>query len=200
MLVKLALGFLGIILFLFIFWKKLREDYSSEIIFQTAITSLVGLGLGLVVSGIILPAWFFWLGFLGAVVGLSLMLARFKLKFFETFEGFTLASIPMVTLMFFRDSISHSSLNSFLAFVACLILIFLAYWVDLNYKSFTWYKSGKIGFTGLFIAFLFFLIRTVIAILRLPVVSLVGTLEGVVSGLVALAFLGLLIKLGRKQE
>lgn len=200
MLVKLGLGFLGIILFLFIFWKKLREDYSSEIIFQTAMTSLVGLGLGLALSRLILPAWFFWFGFLGAVAGLSLMLARFKLKFFETFEGFILASIPVVTLMFFHDSISHSSLYSFLAFVACLILIFLAYWVDLNYKSFTWYKSGKIGFTGLFIASFFFLTRTVIAIIRLPVVSLVGKLEPVVSGIVALATLGLLIKLGRKQE
>lgn len=200
MLVNLAVGFLGIILFLFIFWKRLREDYSSEIIFQTAITSLVGVGIGLLLSRLLLPDWFFWLGFVGGIAGLSPMLFKFKLKFFETFEAFILALTPIITLMFFRDSILYSSLNSFLAFVACLVLIFFAYWVDLNYKSFTWYKSGKIGFTGLFIALVFFLIRTVVAIIGPAVVSFVGRFEPIVSGVAALVFLGLLVRLGRIQE
>lgn len=200
MLVHLVIGFLGIILFLFIFWKRLKEDYSSDIIFQTAITILIGVGLGLILSKIFLQNWFFWLSFLGAILGFSLMLVKFKLKFFETFEALILAAIPMVSLMFFRDSIVNSRLNSFLAFVASLILIFLSYWVDLNYRSFNWYKSGKIGFTGLFIAFIFFLIRTVIAIFGFGVVSFVGRAEPIVSGLFTVIFLGLLIRLGRKKE
>jgi len=200
MLVKLVLGFLGVILFLFIFWKRLREDYSSDIIFQTATSVLVGLGLGLLAAKLFFPMWFFWLALLGGVAGMSLMLLKFRLKFYEALEAFILACLPLATLMFFQDSIVHSTLNSFLAFVVSLVFIFFAYWIDLNYKGFAWYKSGKIGFTGLFIAAFYFLTRAVIAIAGFSVVSFVGQYEVFFSGIITLIGVGLLINLGRVQE
>jgi len=45
--------FLGIIIFLFFFWKRLKEDYSSERIFSTAFYILFGIGAGF------LAVWFF---------------------------------------------------------------------------------------------------------------------------------------------
>lgn len=200
MLINLTLGMTGVIFFLYVFWKRLKEDYSSDIVFQTAGTILIGMGLGLLASKLLLPAWFFWLSFAASLAGMSLMMLKFRLRFYEVFESFMLAATPVVSLMFFKDSIINSSLNSFLAFVASLVLVFLAYYIDLNYKGFSWYKSGKIGFTGLFTAALFFLSRTIIAIIGLNMISFVGKVEAYISGVLAFTFISLLVNLGRKKE
>ncbi len=184
---------------MFVFWRRLKEDYSSDIIFQTATAILVGMGLGLLMSKLFLPLWFFWLALAGSLAGMLLMVSKFKLKKFETFEAFVLASLPAISVMLFEDSIIHSTLSSFLAFVASLVFIFIAYWIDQNYKSFTWYKSGKIGFTGLSTSALFFLVRTVVAITGISVVSFVGRFEAIGSGIIGLVCLGLLIYLGREK-
>lgn len=186
--------------FLYIFWKRLKEDYSSDIVFQTAGTILLAMGAGLLVSKLFLPVWFFWISLAGSFLGMGLMIVKLKLRFYEIFESFILAVMPAISLMFFKDSIINSSLNSFLAFVGSLVLIFLAYYIDLNYKSFSWYKSGKIGFTGLSIAGVFFLIRTVIAIVGLNMLSCVGKIEALISGVVTVIIVGLLINLSRKKE
>lgn len=200
MLVNFALGFLGVIFFLFVFWKRLKEDYSSDIIFQVAASILVGIALGQAASKLFFPDWFFWVSFIGSLIGMLLALSKFKLRFYETFEALILAGMPFISLMFFNDSIVNSSLNSFLGFVISLILIFLAYWFDLNYKNFTWYKSGKIGFAGLVTAVIFFSVRTVIAIVGITVVSFVVKFEALASGIAALISIALLVNLGRKKE
>lgn len=198
MLVKLGTSFLGILFFLFIFWKRLKEDYSSDIIFQIASSILLGMGVGFSVSKMFFPNLFFWLEMAGALLGMAIMIFKFKLRFYETLESLILAGMPMVTLMFFKDSIVNSSLYSFLAFIGLLVLIFLAYWLDVNYKSFTWYKSGRIGFAGLFAAIIFFTARSVIAIFGINMLSCVGKIEPYISLPVAVLCVGLLINLGRK--
>ena len=200
MLVNFLIGTVGIIIFLFIFWKRLNEDYSSEIIFQVATAILIGLGLGYSVSSLFLPVWFFWISILGALAAMLMMIFKFKLRFYETFEALILSGMPLISLMFFKDSMNGSSLNSFLAFVGSLILIFLSYWFDVNYRNFVWYKSGKIGFAGLTTAALFFLARTVIAINGLTMISFVGKIEAIISGAVVLVCIGLLINLGKEKE
>lgn len=200
MIVNFLLILLGIFLFLFIFWKRLKDDYSSNIIFASGLAILLGLSLGLGISKIFLPPWFFWMAFAGSLLGMLLMIFKYKLKFYETFESLILATIPLVSIMFFKDSVTHSSLHSFLAFAASLILIFLSYWFDLNYKSFTWYKSGKIGFAGLSIGIVFFLARTLLAIFGISMLSFVGRIEPIFSGIACIIFIGLLINLGRGKE
>jgi len=200
MIVNFLTGILGVILFLFIFWKKLKEDYSSNIIFTTAFAILIGSSLGLTISRIFFPTWFFWFAFLGSILGMFLMITKFKFRFYETIEALILSTIPLISLMFFKDSIVNSSLNSFLAFVTSLILIFLSYWFDINYKSFSWYKSGRIGFTGISIAIIFFITRTLVAIFKVSMVSFVGQIEIVTSGLMVLVGIGLLVNLGRQKE
>jgi len=200
MIVNFLIGILGVILFLFIFWKKLKEDYSSNIIFTTAFAILIGSSLGLTISRIFFPTWFFWFAFLGSILGMFLMITKFKFRFYETIEALILSTIPLISLMFFKDSIVNSSLNSFLAFVTSLILIFLSYWFDINYKSFSWYKSGRIGFTGISIAIIFFITRTLVAIFKVSMVSFVGQIEIVTSGLMVLVGIGLLVNLGRQKE
>lgn len=199
MLVNLLFGLAGVMLFLFVFWRRLKDDFSSDVVFQISAAILFGLALGLTLSKIINPSWFFWFAILGYFLGMFLMIFKFKLHFFETLEAAIMAGMPFISLLFFKDSITNYSLNSFLAFVGSLILIFLAYWFDLNYKSFTWYKSGRIGFAGLTVSILFFLARTVIAILGITMVSLVSQLEAIISGSLVLICAALLMYLARKE-
>lgn len=199
MLINIAVGITGVLLFLYVFWKRLKDDYSSDIIFQSSTVILLGSVLGLGIAKLFFSQYFFWLSILGILAGFVLMVFKFKLRLFETLEALILATLPLAALMFFKDSIVKSSLYSFLAFVGVLVLIFTSYWLDVNYKSFTWYKSGRIGFAGLLVGIIFFLIRTVIACFGVAVISFVGQLEIFLSGALTLSLIGLLIYLGRSK-
>jgi hypothetical protein len=78
-----------------------------------------------------------------------------------------------------------------------LVLIFVGYWLDFNYKSFVWYKSGKLGFAGISLLIILFLVRTLVAIIGIDMVSFVGRAEIIVSGITSLICIGLLINLGK---
>jgi hypothetical protein len=201
MLIGLAATILGILIFLFLFWKRLKEDYAGEIIFKSATYILVGISTGWVLDSILwkkekkkFPRKILLL------LGLSFSILRFRLKFYETLEALVISSFPLMALFFLIDSGLNSSLSSFLAFTSILILLFLAYYLDMHYKSYTWYKSGKIGFAGLAVSVIFFLMRTAIAMMKVPVLSFVGRWEAVISGVAALVFFLLLFNLGRMNK
>lgn len=198
MLVNLGTGILGVLFFLFLFWKKLKEDYSSEIIFKSAFSIIIGILIG---WGIALRIYgpFLWLSFLGAILGLIFANSKFKIRFFESLEAVVIAGLPWISLVFLQNSVQTSNLTSFFAFLFILILIFIYYYFDQHYKNFTWYKSGKIGFSGLATLIIIYLTRLVVAILRVGVISFFS--YEVIADAVFLALsAGLLIKLGIKKE
>jgi hypothetical protein len=199
MLAGIAVSLFGILIFLFLFWRRLREDYAAEIIFNAATYILIGIGIGLVFSFRFFPIWFFWASITGGLIGLSLTILKFKLKFYETLEAFIIASLPWLSLIFLKDSVVKSSLSSFLAFLATLITVFLSYFFDTEYKKFNWYKSGRVGFAGLATVILIFLLRFTIAIVKVPVLSFVGQAEASISGVLVVVSLLLLYNLGRKR-
>jgi hypothetical protein len=200
MIVNVLVAVFGILIFLFVFWKRLKDDFSSEIIFRTSAAILIGIGLGWLISYIFIPMYFFWTSTFFALLTMFLMIMKYKLRFYETLEALIMASMPWLAIIFLEDSITTSSLTSFLAFTTILVMIFLSYWFDVNYKNFTWYKSGKIGFAGLSIAFIFFLIRSVLAIMGITMLSFVVKFEFIISGVITLISLILLISLGKKKE
>lgn len=191
---------LGIFVFLFVFWKRLREDYSSEIIFKTAFHILIGILIGFLISLKFISTASFWFAFVGSTLGLGFAILRLKVKFYETFEALIISSFPWISFIFLLDSVIHSSLSSFLAFVAILIFVFISYFLDTHYKNFTWYKSGKIGFAGILTLGLFFVVRSILAIFTVNMLSFVGLrVEAVVSGAVAFICFVLLFNLGRTE-
>ena len=190
---------LGILIFLFLLWKKLKEDYSYERIFNLATLILIGLLVGFLISKKVLPEFWFFLELIGVGIGFVIGVIKFKLNFFETFEGVVIGFLPLLTLFFLSDSIKNSSLSSFLAFWLSLICIFLFFLVDTYYRSFSWYKSGRVGFSGVFIAGLFFLIRALISIFFPDVISLSGNFEGYISGTLAFILFLLLFNLSRSE-
>lgn len=191
LLISLVLNFLGLILFLFLFWRRLKEDYSREIVFSSAFWLVLGLGLGWVVAHQYFPAWVFWFEAFGALLGFSLGVFKYSLRFFETFEATFLALLPWLTL---------SSL--WLAPVVagfCLALILIGLYLNRRYKSFTWYKSGRIGLVGLVTAGTFFVGRAALAIFNPRMLFLAGRSEAILSGITAFTIFLLVYNLAKEQ-
>ena len=200
MLVNILVSLLGILVFLFLFWKRLKEDYVEEIVFGTSFYILLGIGIGWVASLEFFPNWFFWTTFAGGVMGLAVSFFRFKVKFYETLEALVISSLPWLAFIFLENSVESSSLSSFLGFVAILLLTLISYYFDTHYKKFNLYRSGRIGFSGLATLGIFFSVRVVLAIFKVPVLSLVGKWEMVVSGVAAITCFLLLFDLGRIKK
>ena len=200
MLITLAVSALGLFAFLFLFWKRLKEDYAGEIIFRSASYILVGSAVGWGIAVNFSPGWFFWAWIAGGLLGLLFAVLRFRVKFYETLEAFIISFLPWLALVFLRDSGARSSFSSFLAFIVILIMLFISYYLDTHYKGFTWYRSGKIGFAGLTVAVIFFLIRTAIAMTKVTVISFVGQGEALISGITALVSFLLLFNLARVKK
>jgi len=197
---SLITNFLGILVFLFIFWKRLKEDYASEIIFKAAFFILLGVTLAFLTSFKLIPLWFLWSEFLGLLLGLGAAIYALKIKFYESFEALIISILPWIGFIFLKDSVFGSSLTSFIAFLVILLVVFISYWLDTNYKNFTWYKSGKIGFAGISSLGIIFLVRSIIAATGMPVLSFVGKFEAILSGIAAFICFLLLYNLGRISE
>jgi len=199
MFAKIIFNLLGILVFLFIFWKRLKEDYPSSQIFTTGFYIIIGIFLAMTISAKMLKPWWFWLSFSTAISGLVLAVLKFKLKFFETFEAGVIATLPWLGLAFLSDSIQKSNLVSFVSFVVTTLLIVLFYFLDAHYKRFSWYKSGRVGFTGLTTLGLFFLLRAAVAPVIPNVLSFSGKYEAVISGILAFISFLLVFNLARTR-
>lgn len=200
MAINVLITFLSVILSLFIFWKRLKEDYSSEIIFSSIFIVYISFAASYFVAKYFLPNFYFWVEVLGVGLGISLAIFRSKIRFFETLEALVLSALPVLSLYFLMDSVKNSSFFSFIAFIVILILVFVFYFVDTHYKSFTWYKSGKVGLSGLLTLFLFFLIRGTIAIFFPSVLSFSGDAEAYISGAMSFGTLALILILRREKR
>lgn len=200
MLANILVNLLGAVVFLYLFWKRLKDDYVSSSIFSTGFYIVLGVVLGVLISTYLIPSWWFWISIVGATAGFCLGIVRFKLRFFETFEAVTLGLLPWLAIFFLSDSVTNASAYSLGYFLFISSLIVLSYFLMKSYKTFTWYKSGKVGFVGLATASLFFLLRGVIALLFPFVLSFVGSSEVILSGVVSFALFLLLFNLSRYEE
>ena len=199
MLFSIASTVLGVVIFLFIFWNKQREDYPSGQIFSTSFYILLGIGLGYIISRNFFAPWWFWASLVGMAAGLGLGLIRFRFRFFETFEALVIGALPWLSLVFLSDSISSSSVFSFAAFVVIVGLMALYHFLDRHYKSFSWYRSGRIGFSGLTVAGIFFLLRAAVASFFPFVLSFVVSVEAILSGIAAFTLFLLTFNLARAE-
>lgn len=199
LLAKTAFNTLGILVFLFVFWKRLREDYTTGQIFTTGLYMIIGISLAVIIATKFLGPWWFWLGFAGAGLGLVLGVSRFKLRFFEVFEAGVSATFPWLGVVFLSDSIEKSNLTSFIGFVIIVLLIALFYFLDAHYKKFAWYKSGRVGFTGLATLGLFLLLRAAVAPIMPDMLSFSGKYEAIISGISAFVAFLLVFNLARTR-
>jgi hypothetical protein len=199
MIANILLNIVGIIFFFFLFWKKLREDYDSESIFTFAVFIVAGIGIFSFVSQKILPQWWFWASCLGTTLGFMLGRLKFKFRFFESLEAATIGLLPWLSFVFLQDAISNTSLPSLIAFIVLLLVIAFYAFLDVHYKKLTWYKSGKVGFSGLTTLGVLFLIRTAVAAGFPSMLSFLGPIDSIISGVIAFTSFLLVFNLSRQQ-
>ena len=200
MVILLITNILGILIFLFIFWRKLKEDYASEIIFKSAFYTLIGIAVGIFVSWKIYSQAFLWMAFVGSLIGVGVSSYMFKERFYECLEALVIAALPWLSFVFLSDSVINSSPVSFFAFLVTLVMMFVYYFFEQRYKGFAWYKSGKVGFAGLATLGIIFIIRSAIAVGRFDVISFLAGYEGIISGAAAFISFLLIFNLGRQKE
>jgi hypothetical protein len=199
MLTDILIGVLAFFVFLFIFWRRLKEDYASGIIFTSAFYLLLGLLVGYASAYFAWPAFWFWSVLVGLMLGLGASFLRFHLKFYETLEAAVIGFFIWLSLIFLADSVKHSSVFSFIGFIVLVLIIGLFYFLEGRFRNFSWYKSGRIGFCGLTTLGVFFLIRSVVCLFYPFVLSFVGKKDIVVSSLVAFTLFLLTFNLSRKK-
>lgn len=192
-----AAALLGVPLFLFVFWKKLKEDYVGDSIFATAFFILLGVFLGKVMSLGFFTNFWFWESILLAFLGLIIGVIKYKLRFYEVLEASVIGLLPWLTVLFLGNAILTSSLTSFLGFCLLTLLIGFYYFLDTHYKSFSWYASGRVGFSGLTILATFFLVRAALAGVSVGVLSLAGRIDSIISGILSFAIFLLIYNLAK---
>lgn len=190
----------AVILYLFLFWRRLKEDYPQQVVFTAAFFVLFGILVFFILSIYYRPEWWFWFAAAGAIIGFLLSILRFKLKITETIDASVLGLNMLAIATYFYFGSIEGDFRPYILVIFHLFL-FLVFWIlDQNYKKFTWYRSGKIGFAGILTLGFYFLIRSVVALYFPDVVSFIGKDDAIISAVLAfLSFLGL-FNLARQTE
>lgn len=192
MLIQIPLLILGGFIFLFILWKRLKEDYFDNQIFTTGFYIFGLVGVANLVSWYFLKDYWFWLSLLGIFLGVIAGKFRFKLRYFEVLEACVVALFAPAIMLLIYDGIRFKHAFSFFAISIIALFIGLYYIFSIRYRTFTWYRSGRVGFSGLAILGLFFLVRALVAIWFPHVISFVDR-DWLISGSLAfITFLALL--------
>jgi len=160
----------GIFIFFFLLWRILKDDYSYEKIFNLGFLIVSGFVLSLIISNYLAKDYWFWIYLLGLASGFMFGILKQKMKFFDSFEGFVVGSLSWVSLVLITDAITKSSLSTFISFWVSLLCIFLFFFLNTVYRGFTWYKSGRVGFSGVVTAIVFFIFWAIIG--HEPILSL----------------------------
>lgn len=152
---------LGFFLFLFLFWKSLKDDYQYERIFNLASLSLLGMMIGILTSHFTKSSYWFWIDLIGISLGFAFGLFKLRLKFYESFEGLVIGLLSWISLIYLSISIDNLSLSAFILFWISAVCVAMFYFLKSYYRTFSWYKSGRVGFAGVLTTAIYFLIRAI---------------------------------------
>lgn len=167
------LRFLCFTVFSFVLWKKLKDDYTHDLIFSFTLISLFVAAFGVILAGNFLPGFSFWFVFLLQLICVTWFVKREYFKFYELVDAFSIAWLAFFLLSNISDLVMQIIKDKgirildlhFVLHVVLIGFVFLLYKTILKkYRSFSWYPSGKIGFLGFAVLTLYFLFRSLVAI------------------------------------
>lgn len=184
--------------FLYFFWKKLKDDYSQSQIFTTGFYSLFGLSAGYVISHIYLPEHWFWLSFIGSTLGVLIGMKRFKMRLFETLEGFIVGALDILLVFGIYNLATKFNYIDLVGVIAVFFLMILFFYINKRYKRYVWYRSGKVGFSGLLVAGFYFVFRASFLLFS-GIINRSNIAEAIFSGVLAFASFLALYNLSRKE-
>jgi hypothetical protein len=122
------------------------------------------------------------------------------MKPLETFNSTVISLLPSFALYLLSKSILDLSLTYFIGFWIVALLIFTYFFLEANYRKFTWYKSGRVGFSGLIVAILFFTTRSIASFLYPSGPTFIGMTDLYISASFSFIFFLLLLNLSRNTN
>ena len=193
----------GILVFCFIFWRRLKEDYSSEILFSSSlhavfyILSFSGIAYYVFVypepyiaNSIFNPhEMWFWGGVIGYLVGIFRAIRKFSLRRNEAIEASSMALLPWYGMILVSWSLIPLDMFGFLTGVFVLVLFVFSVWLDANRKRVSLLDINKPPFVAYLIFGLLFLARTVVGAVLPDMLSFVGPVDLIFSAVVAFLLL-----------
>ncbi len=132
----------------FSFWRKLKEDYKEEEIYgASAFIVLSSLFFGWFSAYLIDRSRLsFPFAFLGAVAAVVLWSYRFKTNVWEMFDALALPLFNFLILGGIGQFLKSGNWWEFQYPLSAIISYMVFSYSKRRYRSFFWYKSGKIGF------------------------------------------------------
>ncbi len=156
MLIDILVQILAILLFLFIYWKRLKEDYSTTLIFNSAFLVAIFVLVGGLIAFKYFSDWWFWYGLIGALIGFSISTYRHRLAFYESLEALVIGLLPWLGVILLWNFIVNRDVATGIGVLIISVLLFAYLLLNMHYKTFSWYRSGRVGFSGLTILGTFF--------------------------------------------
>lgn len=195
---------IGLVIFMYLLWRDLRDDYGDQKVINYAWVALLGflvggrVTYGLVNWGVWNDSWLSWLlvwskpgtNYLGSYLGLvlvTLMVAnKNQWKFLSLLDDIVKPTLIFSSLLMVDEWVRSDFYIRPMLFLTLLVVdIFFVNWLKKRYRSFAWYKSGRKGFVLLFNNLLFFLAVVIVLIIlkdnRLSIVlaSIISLISGV---------------------
>lgn len=194
---------------LFVYWRRLREDYISKTIFKSGLVVLsftyamsfltLKLSTHLQANKVYDPAGFwFWTALVAYLIGLVYTSKKFRIKLNENFDAFTAGLIVNLLVIYIFQLVINQNFASMAMTLFFLVALILFNFLDTRYHKVGWYKSGKIGFSSLLIFALIFFVRALDSMFVTGIITMSGRVDFVLSLLTS--FLGAfsLYNLGEK--
>ena len=177
------LKFICFTFFSFVLWKKLKEDYTHDLIFGFTIITVFIAAFGVIIASNFIPGFSFWIVFLLQIICVTWFVKAGYFKFYELVDAFAVAwltffllgNLSDLLIQIIRDRGIRILDLHFLLHVLLIGFVFLLYKTVLKrYRGFSWYPSGKIGFLGFAVLALYFIFRSLVAILISGVLPFFG--------------------------
>jgi hypothetical protein len=190
--------FLGALLFLYLFWKRLKDDYSSYQIFSAGWCVLIGGAFMYMVSKFFGANYSFVMAETGSFLGVLIGARRFNMSLIESFEGWVIGGLGFLVMFYLMGVLVSFSPVTALNLTVVLMLAWLFFYVNSRYKRYVWYRSGRVGFSGLLVSGFYFTFRSS----NLLVSAIIGrefNWEAIVSVLAAIVSFFALFNFSKKD-
>ena len=183
---------------LFILWKKLRDDYIASQIFSLGFGIYFSLVAGFLLFHFFKFSYSEWFIVAAPVVVVLYLSSRGRMRLNELVNA--LAPLLYVSNIYYYLMLVILRNNYFGLIGVFLSVFFLVIYflLEKNYKKLQWYKSGKIGFSGLFVLSVYFFMNSALAILIPDMVFFSGKINAIISMLLGLIFAFALTRLSKK--
>ena len=182
---SIAINLLGVVLAFFFFWRRLKEDYIPDQIFTLAFWVLFTFLASLALALLFVHTLAFWLPLVTSLTVLIYLSKRSGMHFFEVLEAGILSFLAWFFIFSLSLLIANRSSQVFSLIGINLISLTLFFLVDAHYQKITWYRSGRAGFTGMFVVGLYFLVRSGVALLSPNMLIFMTEYDVFISGIIS---------------